>query len=715
MSVYDDIVKQGSITKMLEYYGVERQHNGMYKCPFHNEDTASFSVTNDDKHWECFGCHKEGTIIDFVKEIEAQRGHYIEDFKEIYNFIITEQNLSIDFTLPSEGNQRLSEEDKEKNLLYSIMKEAQSLSAWRLEKDKESNGVAYKYLKKRHISDDTIKEFGLGYNPKYLLQSKLSKKFKNEDLFKAGILSKNDNDNKYYDSENNRLLVPISDAQGRTVAFGGRILSNDKKTVKYKNTKVSPIFQKKAILFNYHRAQQIAKGENEIVLVEGYFDAISAWELGLKNAVAIMGSELTNEQLIMIKSLNVPVTLCLDNDDVGRNSMCKIIPALYDEGIEVKVINARQLKAGKDMNDFLINGINKKNIEEVKVKGIDFLFDYYFSSELSNNSISADVIKSVYNKIISDDRLNDSYIDNLFQEYTCKHFNYEKNEVKGICHPHQNNSELGKAMRNCFGSYILNKLKQIAINEDNNILQKFLEQGRFNFNHILNGFEEGKYISDDGRKIDIGNYCKEYLLNTTEYKEFEKTYDGSFDKILNNVSALDKSGNSVKVKLNAHQKDLVMSQFSKSFNIEGTEALKKDNDKFAKLYIADNLDECKKFFDDGYDKRDLRYNLSRFSEGYMARINYSAQYSQEDLKRFNKNPQLKDKYLNSKGNAFQVVLIFNNTGNILDLKAENYISNEFQYDSIISNREQGIPSTNYKNPRTSRMAHNNNMGHPPDG
>lgn len=666
---------------MLSYYGYEPNREGKYLCPFHNEDTPSLSVTDDDKHFECFGCHKEGNIVDLVREMEAQLGQPKNDYKEIYNFIIQLQNLPIEFTL----NSTMTKEERENKVLYDIMKEAQSVSEWRLNKAKENNEYAYRYLtENRKLGDSTIKEFGLGYNHKSLVQDTLSKKYKIEDMATAGVIYE-DNGN-YYDSQSYRLLIPIADSQGRIVAFGGRSLSNDGKYPKYKNTRVSPIFQKKNILFNYNKAKPFVRQENEVLVVEGYFDAISAWELGFKNTVAVMGSEITEDQAELLKSLNASVTLCLDNDEVGRSSICKNIPVLYEKEINVNVIDSSALKAGKDMNDFLVKGISKEDISKVKVGGFTFLFDYYFS-KITDKSLTAEALKTIYNDIFSDDRINDSYVNALFEDYVVQRYDFSRDSVHNICNPQHSNPLLDNAMKLYFGSYILRNLKAFASKTGDKTLQQFLEQGRFDFNYIIDGFTDGKFLSENGRKIDIKGYCEEYLVNTDNYLKFAKSYDTSFDRLFENIYAYNKSGESIKVKLNAHQKDLVIAQFYDSFNEGEINSFKEENDRFLKLYIADNLEECKLCYGSDYAgnaANDFNFNLQRFTNGKMVRVDYFNKYNnpanktrKELVSAIKRNPAERIEYLDDKNMDFQISLVFNNIGNILKMTAENYIKEDY--------------------------------------
>ena len=126
--------------------------------------------------------------------------------------------------------------------------------------------------------------------------------------------------------------------------------------MKYKNTKVTEIFKKSEILFNYNQANHYAKSNKELIILEGYFDVISAWEMGLKNSVALMGVELTEEHMQMLEELKkdeIEITLCLDNDAAGRKAMNKIIPELLKRNFEVNVIDTKHLNKGKDMKHLI--------------------------------------------------------------------------------------------------------------------------------------------------------------------------------------------------------------------------------------------------------------------------------------------------------------------------------------------------------------------------
>lgn len=697
-STYQQIIDQASIKDMLDYYGIQYDTRAnKYFCPFHSDKHASLSVTNDDKWFECMAgsCNEKGNIHNLVEKMERLRGNEM-DYLHRYDFIIKQQNLNIDFSLNDGKPKQLSPEQKKRNSQINMLKDAKDIAVNGLIGDKEKHGFASRYLASRGISEDTIKHFEIGYNEKGMIQDNLSDKYDNEELCQVGILGKSTVNDRYYDFQFDRILIPIKDKSGVVVGFGGRSLEENP-SIKYKNTRETELFKKRDILFNYNNARFEASKNNEILVVEGYFDVVSAYEMGIKNCVALMGVAFSEEHknlLQNIRSDNLTVTLCLDNDEAGRKAMCKIIPDLMASGYDVNVIDTSILNKGKDMNDFLCNGVTVEELNSAKMSAIEFIFKYTFNVfKGQRGKIDIGIVNKVYNSIFKNEQFNNSLNEELFIEYVSNNYGYSAESINNAIHPEKQSTLMSLAMQQVFCTIIKNKLINIANDTENRVLQQFLSQGRLTINHIMEGLNSPEYIKKNGASIAVPKYCEEYLLNTKEYKEFEAMFDKDFDRLLDNVYGMDKSGNMMPIRLNAKQKDIIQNQYLITFDNDIKQFFKEENDRFLKLFIADDLSEYERMLGDRYYFR--ADALEQYKSGKMCVINYGAMFDKSELDKLSRtNP---NEFTTVNGDKFQNVLVFNNCAKELNLKPEQF---------VVKNNEQDIVRLDEDMPRNIPNSYN---------
>lgn len=697
-STYQQIIDQASIKDMLDYYGIQYDTRAnKYFCPFHSDKHASLSVTNDDKWFECMAgsCNEKGNIHNLVEKMERLRGNEM-DYLHRYDFIIKQQNLNIDFSLNDGKPKQLSPEQKKRNSQINMLKDAKDIAVNGLIGDKEKHGFASRYLASRGISEDTIKHFEIGYNEKGMIQDNLSDKYDNEELCQVGILGKSTVNDRYYDFQFDRILIPIKDKSGIVVGFGGRSLEENP-SIKYKNTRETELFKKRDILFNYNNARFEASKNNEILVVEGYFDVVSAYEMGIKNCVALMGVAFSEEHknlLQNIRSDNLTVTLCLDNDEAGRKAMCKIIPDLMASGYDVNVIDTSILNKGKDMNDFLCNGVTVEELNSAKMSAIEFIFKYTFNVfKGQRGKIDIGIVNKVYNSKFKNEQFNNSLNEELFIEYVSNNYGYSAESINNAIHPEKQSTLMSLAMQQVFCTIIKNKLINIANDTENRVLQQFLSQGRLTINHIMEGLNSPEYIKKNGASIAVPKYCEEYLLNTKEYKEFEAMFDKDFDRLLDNVYGMDKSGNMMPIRLNAKQKDIIQNQYLITFDNDIKQFFKEENDRFLKLFIADDLSEYERMLGDRYYFR--ADALEQYKSGKMCVINYGAMFDKSELDKLSRtNP---NEFTTVNGDKFQNVLVFNNCAKELNLKPEQF---------VVKNNEQDIVRLDEDMPRNIPNSYN---------
>jgi DNA primase len=274
-------------------------------CPFHNEKTPSFTINDEKGFYHCFGCSAHGDAIRWMTD---QRGlSFMDAVKEL----AAEAGMEVPAPDP-----RAAKKAEEQASLRDVV---QGAADWFTQQLDSSNGApARDYLTKRGISDDTRRSFGFGLAPdsRSALKEAL-KKFPTAMLVESGMLIAVD-DKEPYDRFRGRLMIPIRDARGRVIAFGGRILGDGEP--KYLNSPDTPLFDKGRTLYNLDKASPASRQTNRIIVVEGYMDVIALAEAGIADAVAPLGTALTENQLGLIwRMVPVPV-LCFDGDAAGQKA-----------------------------------------------------------------------------------------------------------------------------------------------------------------------------------------------------------------------------------------------------------------------------------------------------------------------------------------------------------------------------------------------------------
>lgn len=681
MSILDDVINVASVKEMLAYYGVEKRGE-KYLCPFHNDrNNPSMTVTADDKRWSCHTCGEGGNIDNLVQKMERMRGNSelgedgIEAYKKRMDFIIKTQSLPVQFSLNQPKQRMLTPEEKKRVQDIGILRNAMVLAENCLENDKQHKGQASRYLASRGISDATIRAFGIGYDENTFIYDNLSAKYDDYALYNVGVISKDKRvEGKYYDAQKDRVLIPIKNANGEVVGFGGRSLQANP-MVKYLNTRATDYFKKREILFNFDKCKRDTEAQEEIVIVEGYFDVVSAYELGLRNTVGLMGVELTTEHKELLSTLGKDgkkpvITLCLDNDDAGRKAMCKIIPSLVKEGYDVYVVDTQALDKGKDMNDFLCNGVTKEDLLNKKIPAITFLVQYGFQILEHKGNIGANEIKQIYDTVFKYPQFCNSYNEVLFEEYVTSHYSLQLEQVRMVCHPFEEATLVNTAMENYFCNLIKKQALLYAEKTNNRVLSQFLEQKRFNKEHILKGLNSPDFIENNGCKINVVKYCEEYLLNTQDYKSFSKTFDEHFNTLLDNVYSMDKTGQMVRVYLTPKQKDIVQKQYLETLPEDTREYVSENKELFTKLFIADNVNEYVAMLGEDYPYDDKEYGVECFNKGEMVFINYAVKPSLKDIDIVHQ--MYGGEYTTADGDDWQKVFVYNNSFGELCLQPDNY-------------------------------------------
>lgn len=342
MKVSEDFMRtlreNNDIISVAQDY-VELKRSGssyMCRCPFHSEKSPSCSFSPDKQLFHCFGCGAGGDVVTFIRRIENL------DFMDAVRFLAQRAGMS----MPEDNGNRDNSEKRRR--MYEMQREAGKFFHQKLFSPEGEVGLSY--LRRRGLSDHTIKKFGLGYaaDDYHELHYYLKNKgFSEYDMVDASLLA--NNNNKVYDKFRSRVMFPIFDTRGNVAAFGGRTLSEDKKVPKYLNSAETMIFSKSNMLF----ALNIAKNSKAdfFILCEGYMDVISMHQAGFDSAVASLGTALTAQQCNIISRLGKKeVILSYDSDEPGQKAASRAINLLSEAGVRARVL---KMSGAKDPDEFI--------------------------------------------------------------------------------------------------------------------------------------------------------------------------------------------------------------------------------------------------------------------------------------------------------------------------------------------------------------------------
>lgn len=407
-------------------------HNYSGLCPFHNEKTPSFVVTPSRQIFKCFGCGEGGDVLAFLMKINNQ------NFKEV----IEEQAAALGIELPRASKDSLKYKE-EKERLLGAMDEAMKFYHQNLLK----NERALEYLEKRGVTEVAIGKFFLGLAPNSNFELKeylREKKYTNDEMYKAGLLYEKNGD--FLDRFKNRIIIPIMDINSNTIAFGARAIMEGQNP-KYLNSPDSTIYNKSSVLFGLNRAKDYIKQEDSVIIMEGYFDVISAHCAGVQNAVASCGTALTPQHIKLIArySPSRKIYLAFDSDSAGQkatNAGAEVIKNIFanlgdikqydssygDNENSVCEIHVVSQVGGKDPDEF----IREFGAQEYKnqIKNAPLFLDYRLNKELEQISPDitpqeksekvqqiADILSEIQNPVILSDYIrNTSYKLNIEEE-----------------------------------------------------------------------------------------------------------------------------------------------------------------------------------------------------------------------------------------------------------------------------------------------------------
>lgn len=333
--VITDIRNHTNIVDVIsQYVQLKKSGRNLFGlCPFHEEKTPSFSVNEEKQIFHCFSCGRGGNVFKFLMDLKHIS--FPEAVAQVAEFdhIPLDARYRVDSTPQTVDPQVIA--------LREVYQQAQALYAHVL-MNTEMGAPALAYLHQRGMSDELIKTFGIGFAPdENLLANFFTAKKKSLSLLQQAKLFADRNDEQLFDRFRNRIMFPIRDPEGHTIAFSGRILAKQvpKDEPKYLNSPETLLFNKRKVLFNFDLAQPAIRQDKQVYLFEGFMDVIAAYGAGVKNGVASMGTSLTNEQLALITRTTHQLVICYDGDDPGITAANRAVDLLNDNHrLQVSVV-----------------------------------------------------------------------------------------------------------------------------------------------------------------------------------------------------------------------------------------------------------------------------------------------------------------------------------------------------------------------------------------
>lgn len=340
----EDVRTAADLVEVAEDYVQLKQSGSRYMglCPFHNEDTPSFSVDPDQNLYYCFGCQAGGDVFKFIQEIEG------------VGFLESVRILADRYGIPLPEEETDPEAANEREAILHVLRFAARFFYRQLTQSGRGR-PALDYLRQRGFTPETIKRFGLGFAPNEwdaLLTAAEDEQVDPETLEKAGLVIERNDGSGYYDRYRGRVIFPIFSHIGKVLAFAGRILDPDdeRDQPKYINSPETEVYHKKEVLYGLHQAKQSIRKTDEVLLVEGYTDVITLSQAGVENVVASSGTALTEQQVSVLDRYANRALLLYDADEAGERAAMRGMERVLEEGMGAYAV---ELPAGNDPDDYV--------------------------------------------------------------------------------------------------------------------------------------------------------------------------------------------------------------------------------------------------------------------------------------------------------------------------------------------------------------------------
>ncbi len=541
--------------------------------PFKNEKSPSFTVNDEKEFYHCFSSGEHGNIFDFLMKTKSV------GFGEAVKILAAEAGMQ---------PYRFSNFDKKKDLRFQTYKNIYKEYSEYFSKElfNPNNNEALDYLSRRGLAKSSIEEFKLGYIPwKNNFYEDLLKNYSEEDINLTGLYYKHDKTGKYIDRFNSRIIFPVNNITGDTVAFGGRIIK-ESKLAKYINSPETEFYKKGSMIFNLDKAKNCRSDTNEVIIVEGYMDVVSIYSTGIKNVIANSGTALTDRQINLIwKFFSNPI-ICLDGDQSGQNAAIRIAERLFPLINEENKIYFSILPDETDPDDYIRKNGKDHFLSFLQKKEIiqSYIWTYYLKRINKNNPFEV----SKFEKDIK--KLSYSIKDETLKKYVLEDF-LEK--IKKLT-PNQNRKNI----------YQNNKYKKIIdykiLNETKNLHQKNSRFSKIQIKEFSVLFIILNYLDIAQKRIEeLSNITfisekneslKKMIINSIsegdDKQKIEKKITKNFEKLINEI----KENSSIQIIAKAKNNDEILELLSELIDeIKELNSLKRIESLEKKL--INNLDE----------------------------------------------------------------------------------------------------------------------------
>lgn len=527
------------ISEYVELKKAGKEFKGL--CPFHREKTPSFMVSQEKQVYHCFGCNASGNVVTFIMDIENLT------FKEAIEFLADRVGITLEETVLTER------EYQRKKLIDEIYKVNKLATMYFYNKlFSEEGRQALTYIRKRGLTEATIKKFGIGYSPPHgngLLNFLKEKGYTESFLVKAGLLSQKNN--RYYDKFRNRVMFPIIDVKGNVIGFGGR--SIDDSLPKYLNTPETEVFKKSKTLFAINFAKKTQ--QDKFIIVEGYMDAISLHQAGIDCAVASLGTALTEDQARLIKRYKGNVVIAYDADEAGISAALRGLDILDELNLNIKVLT---IPYGKDPDEFIKKeGVNAFN---QLIENADSLIEFKAKVYRKNLDLDNPQDRIIYVKKIAKDiaKLSDEVKREVYISSAAKVAQIPENAVRTevarfvnreIEKNQKNMYMAGNIRHNIYSSSKISPEKYLIalLLYDNNLYKRvketitadMLENVKLKpiFGEIMSRLEDGKktQINDIVYLLQEENLISDFNDIIKAFYESENVTEQAVDDIINKI------------------------------------------------------------------------------------------------------------------------------------------------------------------------------------
>lgn len=449
----NEIRQKTNITDVVsQYVQLKKQGKNLFGfCPFHEERTPSFSVTEEKQIYHCFSCGRGGNVFSFLMEVDGL------SFPEAVTKTAEMSNVPISNEWLNQQSRQPTAADTKREQLIQLHEESMELYHHIL-LNTTAGEEALDYLLDRGLTREIIETFKIGFSPKertVLFQYLKGKEYTDEQLKDSGLFITRENGD-MMDRFSNRILFPVENEQGKVVAFSGRLLKASDNPhynePKYLNSPETELFNKRRVLFNYKRARSTIRKEQEAILFEGFMDVISAYQAGIKNAIATMGTSLTNEQIYMLDRITDKIVIAYDGDNAGIEATKRAADLLTEEThFDLEIVSFPE---GLDPDDYIKQKGTEHFVEFIQ-HGRDTLFSfkmrYYRKSlNLSNESerlgyietiltelltVPSAIEREVYLKQLAEEF--DITLETLQEQFQQTFYDYQREKAKEVKHQPQ--------------------------------------------------------------------------------------------------------------------------------------------------------------------------------------------------------------------------------------------------------------------------------------